>query len=209
MKLTHQSVALAGLLALALAISGCNAMRSMTSSGSSGSSGTTSESGHESGKTMSDGPSGSGSSGSSGTSGAEGSSGDPSTSGVPETEVIQDDSGSAGASGMAGATGSGTAGMQEGHGERAATGGVTIAKNVPNSTVLAIEIMPASGGISEGDASMGTSGAAGATGSTTASPSYRVTVRMDDGSTQVLTHSATPDFRSGDRITVTGGAIHR
>ena len=159
---------------------------------------------------MSDSPSDS--SGSSGTSGTEGSSGEPSTSGVPETELIQDDSGSAGASGMSGmsgSTGSGTSGMQEDRGERAATGGTTTAKTVPNSTVLAIEIMPVSGGVTEGDASMGASGTAGATGSTTASPSYRVTVRMDDGSTQVLTHGATPDFRSGDRINVTGGAIQR
>jgi outer membrane lipoprotein SlyB len=57
---------------------------------------------------------------------------------------------------------------------------------------------------------MGSSGAAGATGSASgSSQSYRVTVRMDDGSTQVVTHGTTPDFRSGDRVNVTGGSIQR
>jgi outer membrane lipoprotein SlyB len=36
---------------------------------------------------------------------------------------------------------------------------------------------------------------------------YRVTLRMDDGSTQVVTQDATPDFRSGDRVSHSGGAI--
>lgn len=77
----------------------------------------------------------------------------------------------------------------------------------PNGTVLAVESMPASGGIGQGDSAMGASGSAGATGSP--GQAYRVTVRMDDGSTQVLTHASAPDFRSGDRVNVTGGAIQR
>jgi len=85
----------------------------------------------------------------------------------------------------------------------------SIANVIPNSTVLAIEAVPRSSGITEGDSSMGASGAAGATGSSGAGQSWRVTVRMDDGSTQVVTHSGTPDFRSGDRINVTSGAIQR
>jgi hypothetical protein len=32
---------------------------------------------------------------------------------------------------------------------------------------------------------------------------------MDDGSTQIVTHDSTPDFRSGDRVNVTSGAIRR
>ncbi|WP_229425503.1 hypothetical protein [Massilia sp. Se16.2.3] len=38
---------------------------------------------------------------------------------------------------------------------------------------------------------------------------YRITLRMDDGSTQVLTQETTPDFRSNDRVNVSGGAIRR
>lgn len=80
---------------------------------------------------------------------------------------------------------------------------------MPNSTVLAIEIMPATGAATEGDTSTGATGATGAAGATGAGQAYRVTVRMDDGSTQVITHNTTPDFRSGDRINVNSGAIKR
>jgi outer membrane lipoprotein SlyB len=38
---------------------------------------------------------------------------------------------------------------------------------------------------------------------------YRVTLRMDDGSTQVITQETAPDFRSGDRVSISGGAIQR
>jgi outer membrane lipoprotein SlyB len=38
---------------------------------------------------------------------------------------------------------------------------------------------------------------------------YRVTLRMDDGSTQVVMQETAPDFRSGDRVSLTGGAIGR
>jgi outer membrane lipoprotein SlyB len=57
---------------------------------------------------------------------------------------------------------------------------------------------------------MGSTGSAGSTGSSGASAnSYRVTVRMDDGSSQVITQDTTPDFRSGDRVNVTSGVIQR
>jgi len=172
MKQTHQSVAMAGLLAVALAISGCAAMRGEASPGESSS--------------------GSSSSGASGASGSTGTS--------------DYGAGSSGTSGSSGASGSGTSSMQDDGSGSASTAGAAAASAAPNSTVLAIEVLPASSGITEGDSSMGSSGAAGATGS---SQSYRVTVRMDDGSTQVVTHGTTPDFRSGDRVNVTGGAIQR
>jgi len=164
MKQSHQSVAMAGLLAVALAISGCAAMRGGSSSSGAGGAG---------------GGTGSGDYGS----GASGSSG-------PSPASLQD--------------GAGTSSMHDDRGGSASATGA-----VPNSTVLAIEILPASAGMTEGDASMGASGAAGATGSAGSGQSYRVTVRMDDGSTQVVTHDAAPDFRSGDRVKVTGGSIQR
>jgi outer membrane lipoprotein SlyB len=43
----------------------------------------------------------------------------------------------------------------------------------------------------------------------TADRVYRITLRMDDGSTQVVTQDTTPDFRSGDRVNLSGGAIRR
>jgi outer membrane lipoprotein SlyB len=59
-------------------------------------------------------------------------------------------------------------------------------------------------------------GGAGATGSSATGTSgssmtsdrvYRITLRMDDGSTQVVTQEATPDFRSGDRVNHSSGMI--
>jgi outer membrane lipoprotein SlyB len=46
-------------------------------------------------------------------------------------------------------------------------------------------------------------------GTTGSSPDrvYRVTLRMDDGSTQVVTQQTTPDFRTGDRVGLAGGVI--
>jgi outer membrane lipoprotein SlyB len=60
---------------------------------------------------------------------------------------------------------------------------------------------------------MGGSGASGSssTGTTGSSMTsdrvYRVTLRMDDGSTQVVTQDTTPSFRSGDRVNHSGGMI--
>ena len=170
MKQSHQSVAMAGLLAVALAISGCAAMRGGESSkGASGASGSTGSNDYGAGA-----------------------------------------SGSSGSSGTAGSSGSGTSSMQDDRGGSASTAGAGAAGAAPNSTVLAIEILPGAVGITEGDSSMGSSGASGATGSSSGGgQSYRVTVRMDDGSTQVVTHNTTPDFRSGDRVNVTSGSIQR
>jgi outer membrane lipoprotein SlyB len=58
-----------------------------------------------------------------------------------------------------------------------------------------------------GAAAVGGSGATGTTGSSSTDRVYRVTLRMDDGSTQVITQEITPDFRSGDRVNLTSGAI--
>ncbi len=58
-------------------------------------------------------------------------------------------------------------------------------------------------------AAVGSSGS-GATGSSMASDRvYRITLRMDDGSTQVVTQETTPDFRSGDRVSLNSGVIGR
>jgi outer membrane lipoprotein SlyB len=58
-----------------------------------------------------------------------------------------------------------------------------------------------------GAAAVGGSGATGTTGSSSTDRVYRITLRMDDGSTQVITQESTPDFRSGDRVNLNSGAI--
>ena len=119
-------------------------------------------------------------------------------------------SGSAGTSGSKGATDSGGAGPQDERGDQPAAAAARTP--APNGTVLSIAAAAAaqSGG-STSDASMGASGTAGTSGSGggSADQAYRVTVRMDDGSTQAITYTGTPEFRSGERINVTGGAIRR
>lgn len=116
-------------------------------------------------------------------------------------------SASTGTSGSKGATGSGSAGMQDERGDQPTA--ATARTPAPNGTVLSIAPLPVPGGVSKGDAAVGTSGTAGATGSADAAKAYRVTVRMDDDSTEVITTTGTPDFRSGERINVTDGAIRR
>jgi hypothetical protein len=205
MKQSHQSLALTGLLAVVLAISGCASTQG-TGETTSGSSSTGSNTGvYDSANSPSPDAAGI----ATGTAITAGSSGSSSAS-TSTPQSAQGQAGSMGASGSTGATASDAdnASMQEDRGSRtAATAPATTP--VPNSTVLAIEIMPATGAATEGDTSTGATGATGAAGATGAGQAYRVTVRMDDGSTQVITHNTTPDFRSGDRINVTSGAIKR
>jgi outer membrane lipoprotein SlyB len=93
--------------------------------------------------------------------------------------------------------------------------GASATPTSPNATVAAIEVLPrSSSSATEGNAgasamtsnSVGSS-AGGATGSSSADRIYRVTLRMDDGSTQVVTQQTTPDFRTGDRVSLAGGMI--
>jgi outer membrane lipoprotein SlyB len=79
--------------------------------------------------------------------------------------------------------------------------------------VVAVEILPRSS-LSASEGGSGSSSAAGSSaGGTTGSAGgasdrvYRVTLRMDDGSSQVVTQQTTPDFRSGDRVSLAGGMI--
>lgn len=180
MKQKHQSVFLAGLLALAVGLSACSSWRGggMDSSGTSGTAGET-------------GSSGTGSQGGGSWGGASGSSGASGSAGAAGSSSGYDTSG---------AQAGGTAGMMQDQ-------GTAMGRTSPNATVAAIEVMPRSGSATtEGESSAMGSTSGGTTG---ASPDrvYRVTLRMDDGSTQVVTQQTTPDFRTGDRVSLSGGAI--
>ncbi|RJG25070.1 hypothetical protein [Massilia cavernae] len=76
----------------------------------------------------------------------------------------------------------------------------------PNSVVTLIEVVPRSEGVATG--AIGATGAAGAIGASS-DRVYRITLQMDDGSTRVVTQDAAPAFRSGDRVHMSGGEIHR
>ena len=184
MKRKQHSVVLAGLLAVALALSGCKGMRSTEDAGETG--------GSTLGSSTSSG-------GQAGTSGATGTGGSGSYGAGSKTDTSGNPMGASGSSGSSGAMGSGTA----------STAGVQTqegATSMPNSTVLAIEPVPKSAAAT---GAVGSSGAAGTTGSSGAGESYRITLRLDDGSTQVVTQDTVPDFRSGDRVHVESGVIHR
>jgi outer membrane lipoprotein SlyB len=74
-----------------------------------------------------------------------------------------------------------------------------------SAVVTSIEAMRGSSGASgTGTTSQGTSGTAGASGT---GQMYRITLRMDDGSTRVLMQDWAPGFKSGDRVNVQNGAI--
>lgn len=127
---------------------------------------------------------------------------------------------SAGAMGSSGAggTSAGTAGSMAG-----GTGGTATDQasqsgamaGTPNSTVTNIEIIPRQGASDTGagtvaGAAVGGSTSTGTTGgSMTSDRVYRITVRMDDGTTQMITQESTPAFSTGDRVRVAGGTIVR
>jgi hypothetical protein len=96
---------------------------------------------------------------------------------------------------------SGSAGMMQDRGASAAA-------TSPNATVAAIEVMPRSGSATtEGESSGAMGSSAGGTTGSSPDRVYRITLRMDDGSTQVVTQQTTPDFRTGDRVSLAGGVI--
>ncbi|MBZ2206641.1 hypothetical protein [Massilia soli] len=124
------------------------------------------------------------------------------------TGSIASDTGTA----SSGATGTGS--MGAGTGGTAATttdpqsaGAQASTGAAPNSVVTMIEVVPRSGeatgaGSMAGAAVGGTAGASG-------DRVYRITLRMDDGSTRVITQESAPTFRSGDRVNLSGGEIQR
>lgn len=78
----------------------------------------------------------------------------------------------------------------------------------PNSTVTSIEVVHRQGGATGAGTVAGAAvgGAAAATGERV----YRITLRMDEGQTQVVTQEWAPTFSTGDRVRISGsGAIQR
>jgi hypothetical protein len=72
----------------------------------------------------------------------------------------------------------------------------------PNAMVMAIEAVPKQGTGAVGGSGTGTTGS-----SMGEEKMYRVTLRMDDGTTTVVTQATPPTFRMGDRVNMTDGTI--
>lgn len=82
--------------------------------------------------------------------------------------------------------------------------------STPNSTVTNIEVIPRQGGTAGGAGTVAGAAVGGSTstgGSMTSDRVYRITLRMDDGTTQMITQESTPAFSAGDRVRVAGGAV--
>ncbi len=67
----------------------------------------------------------------------------------------------------------------------------------------------ASAGASGTSSQSGASGTMGSTGSAAGDMAYRITLRLDDGTTRVMTQAAPPAFQIGDRVRMSGGMLQR
>ncbi len=182
MNRKQQSVVLAGMLAFALA--GCSSMRG-TSTDDTGGTGASS-----SGSSMGSGTSSSGSTSSSMGSGTSSMDSGASSSTTP---------GSEGGAGSTAGTGSSASQQSQSPSTPGAPAG---AMSTPNAVVVAIEAMPRQGTGAVGGSGTGTTGS-----SMGEDKMYRVTLRMDDGTTKVVTQATAPTFRMGDRVNMTDGMI--
>jgi hypothetical protein len=110
--------------------------------------------------------------------------------------------GTAGTAGTAGAEGGSMASPTTQ--SQGAAGTATMPGMMPNAVVTSIEAMPRQ----SAGAAVGGSGTTGTTGSSMGEDKmYRITLRMDDGTTRVVMQDKAPTFRMGDRVNMTDGAI--
>ena len=81
--------------------------------------------------------------------------------------------------------------------------------NIRSATVQSIETVPR--GMDQGSADMqvGTSGTAGSTSGAAGNMLYRVTLRLDDGTTRTFVQNTQPAFQIGDRVSVQRGVMQR
>ena len=81
--------------------------------------------------------------------------------------------------------------------------------NISSATVQSIETVPR--GMDQGSADMqpGTSGTAGSTSGAADNMLYRVTLRLDDGTTRTFMQNTQPAFQIGDRVSVQKGVMQR
>lgn len=81
--------------------------------------------------------------------------------------------------------------------------------NIRSATVQSIETVPR--GMDQGSADMqaGTSGTAGSTSGAAGNMLYRVTLRLDDGTTRTFMQNTQPVFQIGERVSVQKGVMQR
>ena len=117
--------------------------------------------------------------------------------------------GSTGSTGSVGSTGSAGTGSPGSTGSMGSTGGTASVGDSSSAqtsygTVQAIDQMQRQ------DVGVGAMGAAAAGGTMAGSPTdrvYRVTVRMDDGSSQLIVVDSMPGYKIGDRVRYSNGTL--
>jgi hypothetical protein len=220
MKRQQQGVFLTGLLAIMLA--GCSSMDSTDGTASTSAASTSSMASDDGTSTPGSGSYGSSTGGTttggttaSGTTAGGTTAGGTTASGTTASGTTDSGSGGSGdssASGQSttGSSGGSTASDTRATGQTAQTEQAASALRTPNSTVTSIEIVQRQGAGATGSGTAGASTAAGAaTGTTMGERVYRITLRMDDGSSQVITQEWAPTFSTGDRVRMNSGAIQR
>ena len=78
--------------------------------------------------------------------------------------------------------------------------------SIASATVQSIEPVPR--GMDQGSSDM-QSGSSGTAGTTSGNTQYRVTLRLDDGSTRAIMQSSQPSYQIGDRVKVVNGLLQR
>ncbi|MDN2705080.1 hypothetical protein O0881_24125 [Janthinobacterium sp. SUN100] len=81
--------------------------------------------------------------------------------------------------------------------------------NISSATVQSIETVPRSMEQGSGDMQAGTSGTAGSTSGAAGNMLYRVTLRLDDGTTRTFVQNTQPAFQIGDKVSVQKGVMQR
>ena len=81
--------------------------------------------------------------------------------------------------------------------------------NLSYATVQSIVTVPRSLHQGSADSQAGTSGTAGGTSGAADNMLYRVTLRLDDGTTRTFMQNTQPAFQIGDRVSVQKGVMQR
>ena len=81
--------------------------------------------------------------------------------------------------------------------------------NLSYATVQSIVTVPRSLHQGSADSQAGTSGTAGGTSGPADNMLYRVTLRLDDGTTRTFMQNTQPAFQIGDRVSVQKGVMQR
>jgi hypothetical protein len=81
--------------------------------------------------------------------------------------------------------------------------------NISSATVQSIVTVPRGMGQGSADMQAGTSGTAGSTSVAAGNMLYRVTLRLDDGTTRTLVQHTQPAFQIGERVSVQQGVMQR